>query len=250
MQLERIPFFEKMFGKIKDQLDDINKGSRDLSVNFDNFKNDLLDQIRYNAEILSLGKERADKEKRIRDLVKEYGADKKDQIVALVNALEAIEKEVQQVEKLNALYKSIGTSIETGIVDAIQGAIDGTKTLGDVARSVFSQIQRSLIQFGVNSFLTGLFPGSSFFRANGGTVNRGKSYIVGERGAEMFVPNAGGRIVPNSDMGGSTNVVVNVDASGSNVQGDQQRGKELGAALSVAIQSELLKQKRPGGLLA
>ena len=74
--------------------------------------------------------------------------------------------------------------------------------------------------------------------------------MVGERGPEMFVPNAGGRIVPNSDMGGSTNVVVNVDASGSNVQGDQQRGKELGAALSVAIQSELLKQKRPGGLLA
>ena len=249
-QLERIPFFEKMFGNIKDQIDDINKGSRDLSVNFDNFKNDLLDQIRYNAEILSLGKERADKEKRIRDLVKEYGIDKKDQIVALVNALEAIEKEVQQVEKLNALYKSIGTSIETGIVDAIQGAIDGTKTLGDVARSVFREIQTSLIRFGVNAFLTGLFPNSSFFRANGGTVSRGKSYIVGERGAEMFVPNAGGRIVPNSDIGGSTNVVVNVDASGSNVQGDQQRGKELGAALSVAIQSELLKQKRPGGLLA
>ena len=66
----------------------------------------------------------------------------------------------------------------------------------------------------------------------------------------MFVPNAGGRIVPNSDMGSPTNVVVNVDASGSSVEGDQQRGKELGVALSVAIQSELLKQKRPGGLLA
>ena len=66
----------------------------------------------------------------------------------------------------------------------------------------------------------------------------------------MFVPNAGGRIVSNANMGGSTNVVVNVDASGSNVQGDQQTGKELGAVLSVAIQAELLKQKRPGGLLA
>ena len=74
--------------------------------------------------------------------------------------------------------------------------------------------------------------------------------MVGERGPEMFVPNAGGRIVSNSDMGGSTNVVVNVDASGSNVQGDQQAGKQLGAVLSVAIQAELLKQKRPGGLLA
>ena len=156
----------------------------------------------------------------------------------------------QQEIKLKSLYESIGRSIENGLVSAIQGAIDGTRTLGDVARSVFSEISSSLIRFGVNAFLGSLFPGSSFFRANGGTVSKGKSYIVGERGAEMFVPNAGGRIVPNSDLGGSTNVVVNVDASGSNVQGDQQRGKELGAALSVAIQSELLKQKRPGGLLA
>ena len=74
--------------------------------------------------------------------------------------------------------------------------------------------------------------------------------MVGERGPEMFVPNAGGRIVSNDNMGGSTNIVVNVDASGSNVQGDRQTGKELGAVLSVAIQAELLKQKRPGGLLA
>ena len=110
--------------------------------------------------------------------------------------------------------------------------------------------QRSLIQFGVNAFLTGLFPNSSFFRANGGAVSRGKSYIVGERGAEMFVPNAGGRIVPNSDMGGSTNVVVNVDASGSSVEGDEQQGRELGRLISVAVQSELVQQKRPGGLLA
>ena len=156
----------------------------------------------------------------------------------------------QQEIKLKSLYESIGRSIENGLVSAIQGAIDGTKTLGDVARSVFSEISSSLIRFGVNAFLGSLFPGSSFFRANGGTVSRGKSYIVGERGAEMFVPNAGGRIVPNSDMGSPTNVVVNVDASGSSVEGDQQRGKELGVALSVAIQSELLKQKRPGGLLA
>ena len=155
----------------------------------------------------------------------------------------------QQEIKLKSLYESIGRSIENGLVSAIQGAIDGTRTLGDVARSVFSEISSSLIRFGVNTFLTSIFPGFPG-RANGGPVSGNKKYIVGERGPEMFVPNAGGRIVPNSDMGGSTNVVVNVDASGSNVQGDQQRGKELGAALSVAIQSELLKQKRPGGLLA
>ena len=155
----------------------------------------------------------------------------------------------KQEIKLKSLYESIGRSIENGLVSAIQGAIDGTRTLGDVARSVFSQISTSLLQFGVNSLLTSIFPNFPG-RANGGSVSAGKSYMVGERGAEMFVPNAGGRIVPNSDMGGSTNVVVNVDASGSSVEGDEEQGRELGRMISVAIQSELIKQKRPGGMLA
>ena len=155
-----------------------------------------------------------------------------------------------ELEKLSKLYQGIATTIETGIVDAIEGAINGTKTLGDVARSVFTQIQRSLIQFGVNAFLGGLPGIGGFFRANGGPVSAGKSYMVGERGPEMFVPNTGGRIVPNSDMGSSTNVVVNVDASGSAVEGDEAQGRELGRLISVAVQSEIIQQQRPGGLLA
>ena len=163
---------------------------------------------------------------------------------------EKLEIENFQLKITLDLYNNIASSIENGIVSAIEGAIQGTKTLGDVARSVFAEIQRSLIRFGVNAFL-GSIPGiGRFFRANGGPVSTGKSYVVGERGPEMFVPNAGGRIVPNSDMGGSTNIVVNVDATGSSVEGDEQQGRELGRMISVAIQSELVKQKIPGGILA
>ena len=245
-----LPGGQKILDAIDEKVKSVNEGATKLTISAQDTMDSLKEQLLNLQERISLGDREAAIQKKIRDILAENPSLKKKEVEEAVRAIAAAEKQLEQQQKLNNLYQSIGMSIENGIVDAIQGAIDGTKTLGDVARSVFSQIQRSLIQFGVNSFLTGLFPGSSFFRANGGTVSRGKSYIVGERGAEMFVPNAGGRIVPNSDMGGSTNVVVNVDASGSNVQGDQQRGKELGAALSVAIQSELLKQKRPGGLLA
>ena len=155
-----------------------------------------------------------------------------------------------ELEKLSKLYQSIATTVQTGLVDAIEGAINGTKTLGDVARSVFTQIQRSLIQFGVNAFLGGLPGIGGFFRANGAPVSTGKSYMVGERGPEMFVPNTGGRINPNSDMGSATNIVVNVDASGSAVEGAEQQGRELGLVIAASVQSELIRQKRPGGLLA
>jgi tape measure domain-containing protein len=102
--------------------------------------------------------------------------------------------------------------------------------------------------------LTGVGNFSSAFvpKALGGPVSAGSSYMVGERGPELFTPKHGGSIVPNNALGGgSTSVVVNVDASGnSNVQGDQAQAKQLGVAVSAAVQAELVKQQRPGGLLA
>ena len=59
-----------------------------------------------------------------------------------------------------------------------------------------------------------------------------------------------GTVSPNSSLGGSTNIVVNVDASGSSAEGDEEQGRQLGLAISAAVQSEILQQKRPGGLLA
>lgn len=107
-----------------------------------------------------------------------------------------------------------------------------------------------------NTGLSTFNPANSFanlgMKAAGGPVAGGTPYIVGEKGPELFVPGRGGTIVPNHAMGGgTTNVVVNVDASGnSNVQGDQQQAKQLGVAVSAAVQAELVKQQRPGGLLA
>jgi hypothetical protein len=42
---------------------------------------------------------------------------------------------------------------------------------------------------------------------------------------------------------------VNVDASGSKVEGNDQQGNQLGRVIAAAVQQELIKQKRPGGLL-
>ena len=86
--------------------------------------------------------------------------------------------------------------------------------------------------------------------ANGGIAKAGRTHLVGERGPELFTPGVSGYVTPNHALGGSTNVVVNVNATGSSVEGDEDRGRELGRLISVAVQSELVQQKRPGGLLA
>ena len=162
----------------------------------------------------------------------------------------------EQATALQQVFDGIAVTISDGLTDALMGAIEGTKTLGEVASSVFSNISRALIQYGINAGLSNMFPWMApalgFGKAaTGGPVGKDKPYLVGERGPEMFVPNSSGRIIPNNQMGGgSTSVVVNVDASGSAVQGDGGQAEELGSMLAAAVQAELVNQQRPGGLLA
>ena len=205
------------------------------------------------------GQEFADFTKRVRDLV--------DKGVPFSEAF-AIEKAHfdakqlnEEAEKMKGLFQQIGTSIKDGVVESISAAVEGTKSLAEVASNMLRRIANQLLDIGVNLALFGVPTGfgkknsggllSSIFgeKALGGSVSSGRPYMVGERGPELFVPGAQGNIVPNNAMGGA-NVVVNVDASGSSAQGGGQQAKALGQAIGAAVQAELIKQKRPGGLLS
>jgi len=50
-------------------------------------------------------------------------------------------------------------------------------------------------------------------REFGGPVSKGKSFLVGERGPEMFTPNQSGNITPNNELGGVTNINFNIRAN-------------------------------------
>jgi tape measure domain-containing protein len=153
-------------------------------------------------------------------------------------------------------FAEIGNTIGSQISDALVGAINGTKSLGEAAKNIINDLANSLLRMGINTLLKstglGIFSNLIGF-ANGGRPPVGRPSIVGEKGPELFVPSSAGTIIPNNKIGGMsgpTNIVVNVDASGSNVEGNEDEGRQLGLVLSAAIESELIKQKRPGGLLA
>ena len=151
-------------------------------------------------------------------------------------------------------FEKLNITIQNDIKQGIKGLIKGTSTLGDLLNNVadrFLDLALNQALFGNAGGQTvtgGLFKMFGF--ADGGRPPVGRPSIVGERGPELFVPDRAGTIIPNKQLGGETSIVVNVDASGSSVEGDQQGGRELGLVLSAAIESELIKQKRPGGLLA
>ena len=176
----------------------------------------------------------------------------KEQLERQDKKLAKYKEEEEAIKRLDSLYKDIGGTIKDGLVQGIQAAIDGTKSLGEIAGSVFRKISDALLDFGVSMALSNLpIPGAKKFFgfATGGRPPKGRPSIVGERGPELFVPDSAGTVIPNHEMGGA-NIVVNVDASGSAVQGDGGQAEELGSMLGAAVQAEIANQQRPGGLLA
>ena len=199
---------------------------------------------------------------------------------------EVFEAQQEQLKKAQQLAKGLSDTIRDGFVDGIKAATDETRTLADALANMLNRLSDQLLNIAANmafygnaqgnlsqgqgiiGSLLGAVAPSLFnvtstagpggytipdaavpkFRANGGAVGAGRPYIVGERGPELFVPGAQGNVVPNNAMG-STNVVVNVDASGTEVQGSQGNADQLGRLIGQAVQAELIKQKRPGGLL-
>ena len=191
----------------------------------------------------------------------------------------------QMQTKLKTFTDSIKTvqeSMADVVVKGIKGMEDalvtfvttGKLSFRSLANSIIADMARVAIQQMITkpftNFLDGLFGnanGNAFVDgkvekyAYGGIVKKptifpmanGGIGLMGEQSPEAILPlrrGANGKLGVQSTGGGFGNIVVNVDASGSSVEGSQQGGRELGRVLAVAIQSELVKQKRPGGILA
>ena len=76
--------------------------------------------------------------------------------------------------------------------------------------------------------------GASGAMASGGPVFAGRTYLVGERGPELFTAPAMGNIIPNAALGGRT-WVINLNAPIYGEEALRQVARdEVGNALRVA----------------
>ena len=109
-------------------------------------------------------------------------------------------------EVLGSVISGIITIFAT-LVSIVDSAISGIRTL----ISLVSNINLGSIASKLNPFGGG--------RASGGSVMGGTSYLVGERGAELFTPSSNGTITPNSALGGGNtyNITVNGALDGESV---------------------------------
>jgi tape measure domain-containing protein len=150
---------------------------------------------------------------------------------------------VQLIEGMGSLFSMFSPGLGSGIAP------------GPIARS--AGVVYNPGKMGPAFANGGIATGGFRAFATGGIVTGPTLGLVGEgRYNEAVIPLPDGKSVPVDLMGagggtsGPVNVVVNVDAKGSTVEGDKDKAGDLGRAISAAVQSELIKQQRPGGILS
>lgn len=159
----------------------------------------------------------------------------------------------ESTDELIRAIEGWGRQSASAIADFVFGAKASFKdlvvsVLKDIATLLIYQNITKPAAAALGSFdFSGLFGGA---RASGGPVTGGMTYLVGEQGPELFTPSASGSIIPNHALGGSTSVVVNVSVEGGTQVTSDQGAGDLGRLIAASVKSELINQKRPGGLLA
>ncbi|WP_137754420.1 tail tape measure protein [Sphingopyxis sp. L1A2A] len=148
-----------------------------------------------------------------------------------------------------------GRAIERALSRAIVSGKLGFEDLKRLALSVMADIARAAISGGIGAALGGGDQGGqggggggllalalSLFgapgRATGGPVSAGRAYRVGERGPELFVPTASGRIEAAGGMTRNIAITVNVRGeAGIEPQRLAQTGRQLARAVRRAVTS-------------
>lgn len=203
-------------------------------------------------------------DRQIAEFANKYPQATAQQVERLRTALSTTKKGLTEVQELS---KTIIETFATGLGDAFMNLFDRAKSFRDILGDILKQTARLLLNFGIQAGLKGLFP--NLFAMGGIMTNRGplplKRYAAGGianspqlalfgegSSPEAYVPLPDGRSIPVTMKGGNSgaSVTVNVDASGSQVQGNSSNANALGSAIGAAVQAELIRQKRPGGLLA
>ena len=161
-------------------------------------REDSLRPLEEQRELLQAKLEGNEKEVRIKQqiagILRSNDNLNKQEVADLVNKNNLLEEQVAQVVRLESLYQSIGSAIESGLVNGIMGAIDGTKTLQESLAGVLRDIGSIMLQFGIRTGLNAINPTMFPLQmAEGGYVSSPTSAIIGEGGEPEYV-------IPESKM--------------------------------------------------
>lgn len=148
-------------------------------------------------------------------------------------ALEALREPAERAaDAIDGAFARAGDSLSRSLARA---AADGEVSLAELAKAVLSAVNAAAgakgggLSEAIARAVGGLFSGS---RADGGPVQGGGAYLVGERGPEVFRPTGAGTIEPVGGGGVTVNVRVDGGAQGL-LRSESQIAQTLARAVSL-----------------
>jgi len=138
-----------------------------------------------------------------------------------------------------------GRAIEGALLRAVRSGKLGFDDLKGVALAVLADIAKAAVRSGIgaatgNASVSGALIGLLGLpgRATGGPVAPGRGYIVGERGPELFVPTASGRVEPAAaPTGRDVRVSITVQAGAGEAPAALQRSsRQVARAVRAALE--------------
>ena len=119
-------------------------------------------------------------------------------------------------ETFKALFDFLAKYVAPFMGQVFKVAIEGIGIALKVVVNIVADLIdgfRTIINLGskIGGFIGGIFGGG---RASGGSVVGGTTYLVGEKGPELFTPSGSGTIIPNGIMGSGSNV-INITVNGA-----------------------------------
>jgi phage-related minor tail protein len=178
--------------------------------------------------------------------------------IKLIDLRDYFKRVKEEAEKTGAAVTTVADMIGDKFGDAFMSMVDGTMKAKDAFRTMAAEIIKELFRIFVVKKITGMISGaltSSFpslgtpMKAIGGPVQRGKPYIVGERGPELFVPSRTGSIVSNDKISGGESVVVQqtINISTGVQQTVRNEIRNMLPMISESAKGAVLDAKRRGG---
>ncbi len=110
---------------------------------------------------------------------------------------------------LGSAFNVLGTAIGI-VIDLFANLVSVVNTAFNAIKAMVNFIKNNPVTQAIGGAIDNVFGGG---RAAGGPVMGGTSYLVGERGPELFTPSGNGSIIPNSALGGNT--VINLNVTGA-----------------------------------
>lgn len=172
------------------------------------------------------------------------GIEERDHVAA--DAMASVTDRLQ--DQVGSASNNISGMFET----AFTGIVTGSQSAREAISRLLQDLARMMAQRAFQTLFSGLFGGGGGlfggFRADGGPVSAGRSYIVGERGPELFTPGASGQITSNENMGGGSvvqNFSFNLSANGD--ESVKRIVAQAAPQIVEAAKSGVMDAKRRGG---